>query len=215
MARADTWACSLLADRKAELAELMLRFDQLFALFWDDPGQSRSDFASFVSAFLQHQAQFGHQEESEPPEEPAALVPDVEPESATEPAWPWPIAMPPAVDGAGFPELQAQHSGLWLCGYRVGRIYGLPDVERRRFLDHFFLSPLPSVVAQFHGDSYGAPGSRERLVKMANVIAAHCRNFRRNDARRYWIAIQQWDQDLRYLKETYGQRMPIAWPGTL
>ena len=87
------------------LADLMLRFDQLFALFWDDPEQSRSDFARFVSDFLQHQAQFGHQEESEPPEEPAALVPDVEPESATEPAWPWPIAMPPAVDGAGFPEL--------------------------------------------------------------------------------------------------------------
>ena len=37
---------------------------------------------------------------------------------------------------------------------------------------------------------------------MANVLAANCRNFKRNDRHKYRAAIAHWEQDLEYLKET-------------
>ena len=100
--------------------------------------------------------------------------------AGAEPDWPWPIDEPPeGPGGQSTPQFEQQYSGLRLCGYHVGKTHGMPDNERRRFLDQFFRNDLPSVVEKYHGDEYGDPGSETRLRKMANVIAAHCRNSRR------------------------------------
>lgn len=118
-------------------------------------------------------------------------------EPSEELSWPWPITTPPDGEGGNsdlfFPN---KYSGLRLCGYRVGKTSGMSARERRRFLDHFFRNRLPGIVRQYHGDSYGEPGSEERLRKMANVIAADCRNFKKNDRDKYAVAIADYEQDL-------------------
>jgi len=84
----------------------------------------------------------------------------------------------------------------------TGKTRGLPDAERKCFLDYYFRNSLPDIVVRYHGTEYGDPGSEERLQKMANVLAANCRNFKRNDRHKYRAAIAHWEQDLEYLKET-------------
>jgi hypothetical protein len=48
---------------------------------------------------------------------------------------------------------------------------------------------------------------------MANVIAAHCRNFRRLNAIGYQVAIADWETDLEYLRGQYYDGM-FDWPPT-
>lgn len=104
------------------------------------------------------------------------------------------------------------HSGLWICGYRVGKTQGMEDGERHRFLDCFFRHPLPPVVEQYCGETYSTPDSEARLKKMANVIAANCRNFKRIDAHKYRQAILDYEVDLRYLKKRYYRSGYFPWP---
>jgi hypothetical protein len=129
--------------------------------------------------------------------------------------WPWPITTPPEGTGAGadifFPN---KYSGLWLCGYRVGKSSSLTEAGRRTFLDYFFRNPLPAIVSQYHDDNYGEPGSEKRLQKMANVIAANCRNFKKNDRDRYEVAISDYEQDMAYLKQKYYDPGSFPWPPT-
>jgi hypothetical protein len=131
--------------------------------------------------------------------------------------WPWPLAdIPPNPHNQGA-EIDFEHniSGLKICGYTVG-VQGMRKPERKRFLEHFFKNALPSAVSQVHGDDYGQPESGTRLKKMANVIAAHARNFAMNDAVVYRQAIQDWREDLQFLKDSYymppANRFP--WPST-
>ena len=86
--------------------------------------------------------------------------------------------------------------------------------ERKRFLDHFFTNLLPKEVSEYCADEYGASMSNKRLHKMANVIAAHCRNFKRNDQDRYEQAISDWEEDLAYLRDKYCKPRSFRWPGT-
>jgi len=131
------------------------------------------------------------------------------------PDWPWPITdVTPSQNGSSTPLFENGISGLKLCGYRVGATNGMSRAERKRFLDHFFNSSLPTVVRTAFGDEYGEPRSEDRLKKMANVMAAHCRNFRRNDAIRYAQAIADWEEDLAYLRDRYYKRRTFPWPNT-
>lgn len=131
----------------------------------------------------------------------------------TEPDWPWPITDVPAPP-AGRSEIafDKMYSGLWLCGYRTGKTNGMPAKHRQEFLDFFFRNPLPSIVKKYHGDDYGEPGSEKRLQKMANVIAANCRNFKKNDRDKFGVAISEWEADLYYLKRSYYKAGSFPWP---
>jgi hypothetical protein len=132
---------------------------------------------------------------------------------SADPPWPWPITEPPAENGSGTsPDFPNKFSGLWLCGYRTGKTEGLPASERKRFLDCFFRSPLPAIVRTHHGNEYSTPGSEDRLKKMANVLAANCRNFKRNDRHRYSVAISHYETDLGYLKAQYYKAGSFPWP---
>lgn len=136
-------------------------------------------------------------------------------EPAEQLSWPWPIATPPEGTGGNSHRFFSnKYSGLWLCGYRIGKTSGMSAWERRHFLDHFFRNALPGVVRQYHGDSYGEPGSEERLRKMANVMAANCRNFKKNDVDKFEVAIADYEQDLDYLKVTYYRAGSFPWPPT-
>ena len=127
--------------------------------------------------------------------------------------WPWPITeIPEGKSGKGVPEFDHRNSGLWLCGYRVGKTRGMPTAERREFLDTYFRNKLPAVVERHHGNDYGDPGSEVRLRKIANVIATNCRNAKRRNSDSYRYAIADWETDLRYLKDSYYIAGSFPWP---
>jgi hypothetical protein len=167
------------------LAELQAAYLALFGLFWSDEETAKQEFKELVATFL---AKHG---------------------------WPWPVTEV-GLKGSGKRTdfFERDESGLRICGYRVGKTEGMPDPERRRFLDHFFCNPLPAVVQRVFGGEYGTPRSEQRLRKMANVIAANCRNFKRNDPQKYSVAIDHYETDLAYLKARYYRPAMFVWPET-
>jgi hypothetical protein len=135
-------------------------------------------------------------------------------EQVQEPDWPWPITGIREENGSSpFAEGFANTSALKILGYSVG-VNGLVAAERKELLDRFFVKPLPSIIAQTFGDAYGSPGSEQRLKKMANTIASNCKNFKRNDATKYHVAIKDWETDLAWLKENYFKMNAFPWPDT-
>jgi hypothetical protein len=137
------------------------------------------------------------------------------PGQISEARWPWPLTetQPGAKKWNGL-YIDKEMSGLRICGYRVGKTNGMLQAERRRFLGYFFENKLPSKVVDLCGDEYGQPKSSQRLRKMAAVIAANCRNFKRNDPERYMEAIEDWESDLEYLRSTYYRNSGFEWPAT-
>ena len=174
-----------------QLSELQQRFSDLLDFF---PSQKAEIEASFKSIIEQGLAR-------------------TYADQSADPKWPWPITEPTRGKGAGN-DVNFEHeiSGLRLCGYRVGKTNGMHEAERKRFLDHFFREQLPEVVVRHHGSDYGAPGSESRLKKMANVIASHCRNFKKNDREKFRVAIGDWEKDLDYLRAKYYKANSFPWP---
>jgi hypothetical protein len=131
-----------------------------------------------------------------------------------EPDWPWPML--DVTEGKGkshFAAKFADVSALKLLGYSVGK-NGLNVAERKEFLKRFLTKPLPSIVSELFGDTWANPGSEERLRKMADTISSNCKNFKRNDATRYRVAIEDWEFDLAWLKNSFYKRGRFPWPDT-
>ncbi|MBM0741297.1 hypothetical protein JOY44_06635 [Phormidium sp. CLA17] len=100
------------------------------------------------------------------------------------------------------------------CGYEVGA-NGLPESQRRQILDSVFLERLPFVNDTAYLGEWGEPGTSQRLQKSANCIAAFARNARRRNSGNLSNAIQEWEADLAYLKQTYyNGRFHFPWPQT-
>lgn len=129
-----------------------------------------------------------------------------------DPIWPWPVTEVLPSKRKGDYAFENELSALRYLGYVVGKTNGMRDHERRKFLDYFFTHSLPAEVDAHFEHSYGAPGSSVRLRKMADVIAANCRNFKRNDRKKYVVAIRHWEQDLAYLKKAYYKAGSFPWP---
>jgi hypothetical protein len=182
------------------LEELTSRYVELQCLFYEE----QLDREETIEECAKHIREYCDQDQTEDDEEEEA-------EEEEDEAWPWPVtALPDGGGGDGDWEFMHNQSGLNLCGYKAGKT-GLELTERRLLLSAFFERTLPDIVEQIHGDDYGDPESSRRLRKMANVIAAICRNFKRNDAHRYQFAITDYEMDLKYLKETYYDPM-FDWP---
>lgn len=127
--------------------------------------------------------------------------------------WPWPTTEISRGRGKFNAEFAHEESALHRCGYVVGTAKGMALRDRHRFLNYFFEGPLPAFVERVYGDDYGSPDSEKRLHKMANVIAANCRNFKRIDARRFAVAIESWELDLEYLRVRYYEGWFLfEWP---
>lgn len=101
------------------------------------------------------------------------------------------------------------------CGYRVGA-KGLPANQRRQILDDIFLRPLPSTIDNnSYLNEWGQPNTAKRLKKLAESIAAFTRNAKRRNTSSLDKAIQDWEDDLTYLKLTYyNGSFYFQWPRT-
>lgn len=91
---------------------------------------------------------------------------------------------------------------LSYLGYKVGE-NGASESSRRSILTSVFCNNLPNLVSQDYMLTWGEPKSVTRLKKMANSIAAFTRNAKRNNPLGFGVAINEWETDLMFLKNTY------------
>lgn len=102
-------------------------------------------------------------------------------------------------------------------GYHVG-CNGVEQERRRAILRDAYQGPVPYDPFSEDMDEWNAPGSSARLKKIANCIAAFARNFkRRSNAHVYRKSIDDWESDLKYLKEefyigVYDRPRKFDWP---
>lgn len=106
--------------------------------------------------------------------------------------------------------------GVLKClGYKVGTHEGLSRNLRQRILDEIFDGPIPPMFPFEYLYEWGAPGTAQRLRKMAETIAALTRNAKRRRSAEMATAIDHWEQDLEYLYyEYYVEKFHFAWPST-
>ena len=92
---------------------------------------------------------------------------------------------------------------LKFLGYSVG-VNGKMKSNRQKILrDLFQMLQLPKVDNQSYVDAWGSSESSARLKKMAHSIAAFCRAARRRDEDAMSVAIDEWEEDLAWLKTSY------------
>lgn len=125
----------------------------------------------------------------------------------------WPTT---TVVGGGGSELQAEWPAkgyLKYLGYAVGQ-RGLTTPERQAILKEAYSTNVPNDFPRPYREAWGRPSSSVRLQKMAESIAAFCRNARRRP-HAMQLAISQWETDLDWLKRTYYDgRYRFVWPST-
>lgn len=130
--------------------------------------------------------------------------------------WIFPIVnKPPGSTSGHFDAVFRQYSALKMFGYTVGKKYGWPVSKRQRFLSDFMELELPTKVEEVFRDEYGDPMTTTRLRKVANIIASNASNFLKNDPVRYRVAIDEWEDDLAFLKRKYYERAGLKfypWP---
>jgi hypothetical protein len=104
---------------------------------------------------------------------------------------------------------------LSVCGYSVGK-NGKTKNERINVLEEILKGDLRGLdLSVSYLLSWGDPNSISRLMKLAKTIAALCRNAKRSKAD-YLEAIENWTEDLAYLKENYYEKVKESaletWP---
>jgi hypothetical protein len=133
-------------------------------------------------------------------------------------AFPWPgTDATPAADATDSFTPEYQEGLLSHFGYRVGR-RGVPIETRRDILEQTFLATtLPQVNSFEYLAEWGDADSAARLKKMAHVIAALCRNAKRQKTADLSASISEWQSDLDWLKSRfYTGRFDqsFGWPNT-
>lgn len=125
----------------------------------------------------------------------------------------WPKTYVAGGDGSFVAELPPVGL-LKYVGYKVGR-NGLGEAERRAILQQVFhAAELPAVSSASYMREWGGPRSGDRLLKMANSIAAFCRNEKRK-LRPSEEAVSDWEDDLEWLRKTYYRgRFRFQWPSS-
>ena len=100
-------------------------------------------------------------------------------------------------------------------GYHVRKGCPMPRA-RQQILLEVFRSELPPVNSLSYVDEWCEPESAGRLKKIAETIAALTRNNkRRKNSDSYRSAIENWEDDLRFLyNELYTKRFGFVWPST-
>jgi hypothetical protein len=104
---------------------------------------------------------------------------------------------------------------LKILGYKVGNS-GLPVLERYKILRRAFTGELPAGLSESYLIQWGSPSSSKRLKKMAESIAAFCRNAKRKNYHDVEKTISDWENDLEWLKDTFYKpmRFSFLWPET-
>jgi len=126
----------------------------------------------------------------------------------------WPTTAAPGGNRRLSGMLWPREGLLAYLGYHVGE-RGLPTLERRAILDSVYLESLPTVNNPIYMADWGLPRSSLRLQKIAESLAAFCRNRKRSDRRFTSAAVADWEADLAYLKEKYYDGVySFPWPRT-
>ncbi len=112
--------------------------------------------------------------------------------------WPSTYATPGAGGGFDYPRERGMFSHF---GYSTSK----SEVDRLDILDGIFhATELPILDNDAENvEEFGAPESPQRLLKIANFLAAMARNFSRMTDKDYSNAIEAWKSDLDYLREEY------------
>jgi hypothetical protein len=105
-----------------------------------------------------------------------------------------------SLSGKLFPHEQGM---LSFMGYRVGAGSTLTTMQRRGILTYVYLGELPMVIDTRYTQEWGEPKSRKRLMKLKNTLMSLIRNAQRR-AGSMQIAIQEWQEDLRFIHEAFG-----------
>jgi hypothetical protein len=123
----------------------------------------------------------------------------------------WPSTDAPIGSG-GFCIGNAPSEGMLATfGYHVGETNGVSEAKRRFLLDQIFSINLPPINSVFYMKEWAAPGTQARLKKLAETLAAFTRNKKRDSSKNFLKACEEWEADLRYLKEKY-YRQNFDWP---
>ena len=100
-------------------------------------------------------------------------------------------------------------------GYEVGRT-GKRREERRRILAKVFTTKLNNVNSLQYMKQWDNPSSGKRLQKLANTIAFLARIVKSKNNPCFQRAIDEWEEDLAWLKKTYySGRFNFDWPSTI
>ncbi|MFN3189125.1 MAG: hypothetical protein ACE361_01275 [Aureliella sp.] len=102
---------------------------------------------------------------------------------------------------------------LHAMGYRVGKT-GLAIEDRRALLASCFSNMIPIVDSPAYMESWGGPGSGDRLYRIARQLVMNIENFAgRSDSARYEQAIADWTDDLQWLHHNfYHGVFRFDWP---
>lgn len=99
--------------------------------------------------------------------------------------------------------------------YHVGQTRGESAPVRKIILERVFMGVLPPVFSDQYLAQWSSPGSASRLHKLAESIAAFCRNAKRRDPAKLADAIKSWEEDLKYLYEQYYVgKFGFGWPAS-
>jgi hypothetical protein len=108
------------------------------------------------------------------------------------------------------------HGLLRYMGYRVGQ-QGAIRAERQHILDYVYNETVPRVNSASYMAEWGSPKTGTRLQKTAESIAAFVRNAKRKHLADMALAIQEWEEDLMYIKGKYYDGRydrSFEWPRT-
>ncbi|OCH02945.1 hypothetical protein [Aliivibrio fischeri] len=121
----------------------------------------------------------------------------------------WPSTL--AYESSGnIPEVDWPQVGMLKgVGYSVGA-KGLPTTERRELLSNVMSQQLPYVTSYAYRREWGEPNTTARLKKLANTIASFAKNSKRSPNNTS-IAISEWEDDLKWLKENYYKNRKYSW----
>ncbi|HEX3652003.1 MAG TPA: hypothetical protein VHU18_04180 [Rhizomicrobium sp.] len=95
-------------------------------------------------------------------------------------------------------------------GYHVGEVKGRPEAVRHLLLDDIFCCHLPPISSFAYMQEWGSPTTPARLKKIADTLAALCRNEKRRGLR---TAPAQREADLEHMYlNYYVRRFGFEWP---
>jgi hypothetical protein len=109
-----------------------------------------------------------------------------------------------------------ERGALAALGYRVGRS-GLTEARRRLILSNAFNNTLLSDLPRAYLNEWGSPQTAQRLKKIADSLAAFCRNAKNRQSQNMEQTIDNYEDDLYWLKENYYDKLGFTfyWPDTI
>ena len=135
-------------------------------------------------------------------------------DTLTDETFPWPNVKAKSGDGNVDGDSWVDVGLLKYLGYQVGKD-GLPRIDRQSILRGVYSGSIPNVNSPEYMNEWGAPDSGMRLQKLANCLAAFCRNGKRRKGSAPTAAITDWEEDLSWLKgQFYSGRYDFVWPDT-